>query len=144
MKSDGLVHKKTENGKPLCEVAGLVPVDLHIQKAVASGSGRWKVTCPKCLEAAKPTTLKGRLYTFKEKLPKRQFLWFLGDDVYRSTLDSLKGGALAGFWRYEVEGEPGVYPTIDEWKKVHPEGGCFPFCRLCARAGYDPLTGKTK
>ena len=92
----------------------------------------------------KSTPLPPRLYTFKERLPKRTFLWFLGDDVYRSTLDTLKGGPLSGCWRYEIEGEPGVYPTIEEWKKIHPEGGCPTPCRLCAKAGYNPVTGKTK
>jgi hypothetical protein len=88
-------------------------------------------------------------YSFKAKKPTRTFLWFLGDDIYRTTLETFRAlwsrGSMSGSWRYEARGgEAGVYPTMEEWAAIHPDGACGTPCRHCARAGYDAKTGKSK
>lgn len=48
-------------------------------------------------------------------------------------------------WRYEVKGEPGVFPTMDEWNAIHGEGRCESPCKLCEANGHEGATkGLTK
>lgn len=92
-------------------------------------------------------------FTIEEKRPTRPFLLVFSNkngslSLYRSTLDELhaleaRGGAGEYHWRYEVPGEAGVYPTMEEWNTIHGNDGCATPCKKCKRAGYDPLTGQT-
>lgn len=93
-------------------------------------------------------------FLVSERRPDRTFLLvFKNKDgsisLYRTPLESLhaleaRGGAGEYRWRYEVPGEPGVYPTIQEWTEIHGTAdGCATPCLKCERAGYDPITGQT-
>lgn len=88
-----------------------------------------------------------------ERRPTRIFLLvFTNKDgttsLYRTPLETLhaleaRGGTGEYRWRYEVPGEGGVYPTMEEWNAIHGTGGCATPCQKCKRAGYDPITGRT-
>ena len=89
------------------------------------------------------------IFTIGERRPARPFLLVFANkdgslSLYRTTLDDLRQLDATYRWRYEVPGEAGVYPTMEEWNAIHGGEGCATPCQKCKRAGYDPLTGQTK
>ena len=96
-----------------------------------------------------------RLISSESARPKRTFLLLSPNrdgaiDKYRTTIAELmameaRNGQMAFGWRYEEDGEGGVYPTTEEWTETHrsQDYRCGNPCRACKAAGHDPDTGKS-